>query len=153
MAAARARWSRYHTADAPEDSDREQRRDGEPGDAPLAARQHDERGQQRPERPSRVFPPTWNSDCAIPCRPPDAIRATRELSGWNTADPSPTSPAETQQAGKLGPPRGSSRPTRVNPMPAMSEYGLGRWSVYSPIERLQQRCRELEREGDEPDLA
>src|SRR5258706_5887804 len=34
-----------------------------------------------------VFPPTWNNDCANPCCPPEAIRATREDSGWNTADP------------------------------------------------------------------
>ena len=37
------------------------------------------------------LPPNWNSDCAVPNRPPDAIRATRELSGWNTADPMPIS--------------------------------------------------------------
>ena len=39
------------------------------------------------------LPPTWNVDCANPCRPPDASRATRELSGWNTAEPSPTKAA------------------------------------------------------------
>src|SRR5678815_3661973 len=33
-----------------------------------------------------TFPPTWNSDCASPCRPPDAIRAMRDDSGWNTDD-------------------------------------------------------------------
>ena len=37
-----------------------------------------------------TLPPTWNSDWANPCRPPDARRATRELSGWKMADPSPT---------------------------------------------------------------
>ena len=37
-----------------------------------------------------ILPPTWNTDCARPCRPPDAIRATREASGWNTAEPIPT---------------------------------------------------------------
>ena len=33
--------------------------------------------------PSAVpkFPPSWNSDCAVPNRPPEAMRATRELSG------------------------------------------------------------------------
>lgn len=27
------------------------------------------------------LPPSWNSDCAVPKRPPEARRATRELSG------------------------------------------------------------------------
>ena len=36
-----------------------------------------------------VLPPTWNSDWAKPKRPPEAARATRELSGWKIADPSP----------------------------------------------------------------
>ena len=39
------------------------------------------------------LPPTWKTDCASPCRPPDAMRATREDSGWKTEEPSPTSPA------------------------------------------------------------
>src|SRR5260370_28459075 len=28
-----------------------------------------------------AFPPTWNSDWAMPCCPPEAMRATREDSG------------------------------------------------------------------------
>jgi hypothetical protein len=36
-----------------------------------------------------VFPPTWNADWAVPKRPPDAIRATRDASGWKVADPTP----------------------------------------------------------------
>ncbi len=28
-----------------------------------------------------VLPPTWNSDWANPCRPPEAMRATRDDSG------------------------------------------------------------------------
>src|SRR4051812_439664 len=42
-----------------------------------------------------TLPPTWNSDWASPWRPPDAIRATRDDSGWNTDDPTPTRPAAT----------------------------------------------------------
>src|ERR1700681_2825796 len=37
-----------------------------------------------------TFPPTWKSDCARPCRPPEAILATRDDSGCNTDDPIPT---------------------------------------------------------------
>ena len=40
-----------------------------------------------------VLPPTWKIDCAKPWRPPDASRATRDDSGWNTAEPRPTSAA------------------------------------------------------------
>ena len=43
-----------------------------------------------------ALPPTWNTDCAMPYRPPDAARATRDDSGWNTAEPSPTSAADTR---------------------------------------------------------
>ena len=39
------------------------------------------------------LPPTWNSDCANPNRPPEAMRATREDSGWKIAEPRPTSAA------------------------------------------------------------
>ena len=35
------------------------------------------------------LPPTWNSDCASPCLPPLAMRATREDSGWKTEEPVP----------------------------------------------------------------
>src|ERR1700757_3080396 len=37
-----------------------------------------------------ILPPTWNKDCARPCRPPEAILAMRDASGWNTAEPVPT---------------------------------------------------------------
>ena len=45
--------------------------------------------------PSAVpkLPPTWNTDCASPCCPPEASRATREDSGWNTDEPMPISAA------------------------------------------------------------
>ena len=36
-----------------------------------------------------ALPPTWKSDCARPCRPPEARRAMREDSGWKTAEPKP----------------------------------------------------------------
>src|SRR5215207_5170403 len=36
-----------------------------------------------------VLPPTWNSDWAKPWRPPEAILATRDDSGWKTAEPIP----------------------------------------------------------------
>src|SRR6266576_5592250 len=44
-------------------------------------------------RAEPALPPTWKSDCAMPCCPPDAMRATREDSGWNTAEPIPMSAA------------------------------------------------------------
>ena len=46
-----------------------------------------------------VLPPTWNSDWARPCRPPEAMRATRDDSGWKTDEPSPTSAAASRIAG------------------------------------------------------
>ena len=44
-------------------------------------------------------PPTWNSDWANPCRPPEASRAMRVDSGWNTDDPVPISAAPTSSIG------------------------------------------------------
>src|SRR5687768_3676222 len=37
-----------------------------------------------------ALPPTWKNDCANPCRPPEAMRATRDDSGWKIEDPIPT---------------------------------------------------------------
>ena len=39
------------------------------------------------------LPPTWNTDCAIPCCPPEASRAMREDLGWNIDEPMPSSAA------------------------------------------------------------
>src|SRR5690606_29377760 len=81
-----------------------------------------------------TLPPTWNSDCARPCRPPEAMRATRDDSGWNTDDPVPTSAAATSKYGSDGANASSSRPTSVKPMPIGSEYVVGRLSVYRPMQ-------------------
>ena len=35
------------------------------------------------------LPPTWKMDCARLFRPPEAICATREASGWKTDEPPP----------------------------------------------------------------
>ena len=35
------------------------------------------------------LPPSWNSDCAKPKRPPDESLASLEASGWKIDDPSP----------------------------------------------------------------
>ncbi len=79
-----------------------------------------------------TLPPTWNSDCASPCRPPEAMRATRDDSGWKIDEPVPTSAAASSSVPKLGATDISSSPTSVKPMPTGSEYGFGCRSVYSP---------------------
>src|ERR1700748_1965395 len=48
-----------------------------------------------------ALPPTWNSDSAIPLRPPEARKATREDSGWKTAEPSPTRQTHNNTIGRL----------------------------------------------------
>ena len=68
-----------------------------------------------------TLPPTWNSDCANPGRPPEAMRATREDSGWNTDEPDPTKAAASSNTGKLGATASNSRPHKVKPMPTGSE--------------------------------
>ena len=44
------------------------------------------------------LPPTWKIDCASPCRPPDAMRATRDPSGWKIDEPVPTIAAANSSA-------------------------------------------------------
>src|SRR5260370_18581026 len=73
-----------------------------------------------------ALPPTWNIDWASPCRPPEAMRASREASGWKTDDPMPTSPAEQRIMEKLLEMDKSSKPKSVSPMPMAKEYGFGR---------------------------
>jgi hypothetical protein len=60
------------------------------------------------------------------------MRATRDDSGWNTADPIPTHPTASRIAPKLGARASSTSPTSVALIPTGSEYGVGRRSVYSP---------------------
>jgi hypothetical protein len=68
-----------------------------------------------------TLPPTWKSDCAMPYRPPAAMRATREASGWNTAEPMPISAAARRIAGYEAARDMASSPTRVKPMPMVRE--------------------------------
>ena len=98
-----------------------------------------------------ALPPTWNSDCASPCRPPEARRATREASGWNTAEPMPTSAAARRSSGSWPPCDSRSSPTRVSPCRRERERLRAAVGV-QPDQRLQQRGGELERERDEADL-
>jgi len=79
-----------------------------------------------------MLPPTWNTDCAKPWRPPDAMRATREDSGWNTEEPEPIRAAATSSIGKLDAFASSSRPVSVKPMPIASDQGSGWRSVQMP---------------------
>jgi hypothetical protein len=76
-----------------------------------------------------MFPPTWNRDWASPYRPPDAIRATREASGWKIAEPIPINVAASRIAGYVEALDINRRPTRVRPMPTVREYGRGWRSV------------------------
>src|SRR5450830_1730450 len=94
--------------DLTQHDDGNQRCNGEPRDAALSAGDDD------------------------PCRQPDAMRATREASGWKTEEPVPTSAAATSSTPKFGATDSSSKPHKVEPMPMASEYGLGCLSVYSP---------------------
>src|SRR4029450_13778116 len=76
-----------------------------------------------------MFPPTWNRDWASPYRPPAAMRATREASGWKIAEPIPINGAAGGSAGYVEARDINRRPTRVRPMPTVREYGRGWRSV------------------------
>ena len=47
------------------------------------------------------LPPSWNSDCAMPCAPPEASRASRDASGWKIDAPRPSRAAPASSARKL----------------------------------------------------
>src|SRR5439155_987105 len=72
-----------------------------------------------------MSPPTWNRDWASPYRPPAAMRATREASGWKIAEPIPINVAASRIAGYVEARDINRRPTRVRPMPTIREYGRG----------------------------
>ncbi len=99
------------------------------------------------------LPPTWNTDCARPCRPPEASRATREDSGWNTEEPMPISAAASENHEVA---RGKRHDEQADQRGGHAEHQrIGRRVAVGVIadHRLQQRCRALEGEGDEADLA
>jgi hypothetical protein len=79
-----------------------------------------------------VLPPTWNTDCAKPCCPPEASRAMREDSGWKMDEPMPTKAAASRTISKLGAKASSISPISVNTIPSGNEYGCGRRSVNRP---------------------
>ena len=100
-----------------------------------------------------TLPPTWNSDCARPCRPPDAMRATREDSGWNTDEPDADQRRGEQQ-------RSESRRERQQQQPDQREAHADRERVRLRLlvgveadQRLQQRGGELVGQRDQADLA
>ena len=76
-----------------------------------------------------ALPPTWKIDCAKPCWPPEAMRATREDSGWKTDEPMPIMAAAARIMGKEEARDKTMSPMSVHPMPMLSEKGCGRLSV------------------------
>ncbi len=68
-----------------------------------------------------ALPPTWKNDCAKPKRPPDAIRATREASGWKVEDPKPIIAEAINNQVKLLANTSMIRPANVNSMPVGSK--------------------------------
>src|SRR5882762_7474874 len=75
------------------------------------------------------LPPTCKSDCDSPCCPPDATRATRDDSGWNTADPTPMRPVATRMVPRFAADDRRRMPTSDTSIPITSEYGVDRRSV------------------------
>ena len=76
-----------------------------------------------------ALPPTWKSDWANPCRPPEARRATRDDSGWKIDEPMPTHATATSTRPNEGANDSRTRPASVKAMPVASEYGFGARSV------------------------
>ena len=78
------------------------------------------------------LPPVWNSDCAKPCRPPEATRAIRDDSGWKIDDATPISAAPASSNANRCAKASTRMPESITVMPTASEYGRGVRSVCMP---------------------
>ena len=85
-------------SDAQQHEDRQGGREHEPGDGRLTVGMTMAAVNSGPMA-EPVLPPTWKVDCAVPKRPPEAMRATREASGWKVAEPIPTTAAANSNIG------------------------------------------------------
>ena len=99
-----------------------------------------------PARAARRSPPPTAARANCPrCRrpgrpiarargvPPEAMRATRDASGWNTAEPRADQPGGDQDHGKTRRPREQHQPHQRHAHPAGErEPSRGRRSVYNP---------------------
>ena len=137
-------------ADVPQDRTGQQRQQREQRETRLPEAHDHERGGERPAA-WPVLPPTWNIDCARPWRPPDAMRATREASGWNTEDPMPISAAPSSTrilAGARQHHQAGKREQRA----AGQRERRGSSVRIGADERLQQRGGDLVDQRDQADL-
>src|SRR3569832_1955398 len=98
-----------------------------------------------------ALPPTWKIDCARPCRPPEAMRATRDASGWKIDGPLPTSAAAASSSGNVVACDSNSSPARVKSAQRQRER-LWMTVGIRAHQRLQQRGGELEGQRDQADL-
>ena len=149
-AARRVRW--YQRPTLPEHHDREQRRDREPGDARLAARQHDERGEQRPERRAGVAADLEQRlREAVPPARGHARHARRLRVEDRRAEPD-RAPAATSRRGIAPRHREAEQADEGEPHADRQRVRLRVVVGVEPDHRLQQRRGELEGEGDQADL-
>ncbi len=98
------------------------------------------------------LPPSWNTDCANPYRPPEASRAMRADSGWNTAEPSPTSAAAIRMIAYCCATLSSSEAEEGRGHADRQRKRLRLLVGEMTDQRLQQRSGELERQRDHSDL-
>ena len=139
-------------AHVPQDANREDGREREPGDAASAVRNDDQGGEQtvrrrcrrcrRPERstaPDRAGRPRPSARCA-------RIRDERPRSRRRRTPPPP---ARWRSSGASA---SVTSPIRVRPMPTLSEYGLRALVGIRADQRLQYRGADLVRQRDRADL-
>ena len=100
-----------------------------------------------------TLPPTWNSDCAKPCRPPEARRAIRDDSGWKIDDPRPIKHAASSKNCE-----GMRKGQKGDPGDAQTHAGGRRIGHRIAVddeadERLEDRGGELKSQCYQADLA
>jgi len=130
-------------ANLDQDDDGDQRGDREPRDAVLTFWQNDESREQRTGGGACVAA-YLKQGLREACCPPDANRAMREDSGWNTAEADADQRdcgQDRQESGR----RCEKQESRKRKSHANGgEYGFEWASVYHADQRLEQRCRDLQ---------
>ena len=93
-------------------------------------REHNKGSKQRSDGRASV-PADLEDRCARPSLPPEARRATRDDSGWKTAEPMPINEAANNSNAKVGAMASSSRPMKVTTMPigSVTAWAYGRYNA------------------------
>src|SRR6266436_6681761 len=100
-----------------------------------------------------ALPPTWKSDCAIPCCPPEAMRATREDSGVKHSGADTHERSRSDDSSVAGGQRQCQKAGQADAHAHSEGIRLRSAVGIETDERLKDGGGQLQREGDQAHLA